>query len=289
MYPIARCTGVALTALFAVLFLDEGMHTIGVIGIVGVATGVVLIGYSRRSSSGGSSSGGGGAALLTKATGGGGVNSATMTETDGVMPVTVANPDRWTLGGPTGMVLSPSAAVAGATAAATDESSPLVPRAGAAVGQQHRVSRCCSSCRRSDAAVTVCLSLLTGLLIATYSVVDKLAISIASPFEYMSAMKATEVVFLAPAVWVWHRDAPAAAWRDRKRHAFVTGVGSVAAYLIILYAMTLTNVSYVVALREMSVVAGAAIGWCVFKEAVTLQKVAGVAVVSCAVALLAFA
>ena len=102
-------------------------------------------------------------------------------------------------------------------------------------------------------------------------------------------MQAATTLFLAPVVWLRHRSEPLAAWRVRKRHAAVTGLGSMGGYLIILFAMQLTNVSYVVALREVSVVIGAVIGWRVFREPVTAQKIAGVLLVCASIVFLRFA
>jgi uncharacterized membrane protein len=56
------------------------------------------------------------------------------------------------------------------------------------------------------------------------------------------------------------------AWRNHKKSSLVVGLGSIGTYLIILYAYQLTQLSFVVALREVSVAIGAIIGVVVLSE-----------------------
>jgi len=53
-------------------------------------------------------------------------------------------------------------------------------------------------------------------------------------------------------------------------------VGSTGAYLMILFAMTVGEVGYIVALREFAVVIGAVLGVVFLKERITLLKVGSV-------------
>ena len=54
------------------------------------------------------------------------------------------------------------------------------------------------------------------------------------------------------------------------------GAGSLATYLLILYAYTQGPVSYIIAARESSVVIGALLGWIFLKERLTAVKTIGI-------------
>lgn len=49
VYPVARGTGVALTAVFAVLLLGERPSPTGLLGIVSICAGIMLLGTSQQS------------------------------------------------------------------------------------------------------------------------------------------------------------------------------------------------------------------------------------------------
>jgi len=68
-----------------------------------------------------------------------------------------------------------------------------------------------------------------------------------------------------------------------------SGLFSIGAYLLILFAMRLTQVSYIAALRESSVIFGAFLGWRVLGEPFGGQRVSAAAVVTLGLILLALA
>ncbi len=130
-------------------------------------------------------------------------------------------------------------------------------------------------------------ALLTGMLIASYSLVNKVGVSLVSVPLYAF------LVFLADALIVrgimWGRGAPPLFRRDAPwgRMAAV-GFLMMAAYLAVLAAMAHAPVSYVVAAREVSVVVAALIGVGLLRERHSLARVAGAVVIFgglCAIAL----
>ncbi len=63
--------------------------------------------------------------------------------------------------------------------------------------------------------------------------------------------------------------------KEYKLYIAIVGPGSVTGYLIILFALQQTNASYIVAMREISVVIGSILGFIFLKERITVLKVVG--------------
>jgi drug/metabolite transporter (DMT)-like permease len=131
-------------------------------------------------------------------------------------------------------------------------------------------------------------ALLTGVFIASYSLVNKVGVTLAPVPLYAF------LVFLADAVLVrlvqpWWGAAPPALRRDAPwGRMIVVGVLMMGAYLAVLVAMSQAPVSYVVATREVSVVLAALFGALVLRERHSAARVAGAVVIFgglCAIAL----
>jgi drug/metabolite transporter (DMT)-like permease len=131
----------------------------------------------------------------------------------------------------------------------------------------------------------VCLAVLVGLSIATYTVLDGLGVRRAgTPFGYGGWLFVAQGM-IVPVVWAWYRLAAAdGSVADRLRtprvsrglivRAAVAGVISVLAYGLVLWAQTRGALAIVAGLRETSVVFGAAIGATVFGERLGSRRVA---------------
>src|ERR1051325_2795499 len=130
-------------------------------------------------------------------------------------------------------------------------------------------------------------ALLTGVFIASYSLVNKVGVTLAPVPLYAF------LVFLADAVLVrllqaWWGAPPAlrrdAAWG----RMIVVGMLMMGAYLAVLVAMSQAPVSYVVATREVSVVLAALFGALILRARHSAARVAGAVVIFgglCAIAL----
>ncbi len=110
-------------------------------------------------------------------------------------------------------------------------------------------------------------SLLVGLLIASYSVVDKRGVQGTSPAAYLALVWLCTVLWLVP-LRLTRQPLPAIVlpvltdWR----RCLAVGAASTLGYGLVLWAFTLAPASYVGALRESSVVFAALIGWLRFGE-----------------------
>jgi drug/metabolite transporter (DMT)-like permease len=124
------------------------------------------------------------------------------------------------------------------------------------------------SVRRSSATARALLwALATAGTIAAYSMIDKVGVARTHPLAYVIVLLGVNAVMMAPYV-LWKRDGRElrALWRQTWPSAVAGGLLSLVAYLLVLMAMRLTQVSYVAALRETSVVFAAALGARVLSE-----------------------
>ncbi|MEU4872902.1 EamA family transporter [Streptomyces sp. NPDC021608] len=120
--------------------------------------------------------------------------------------------------------------------------------------------------RRPDWAA-VGAALATGLTIASYTVVDGLGVRASgSPLGYIAWLMALQgVVIPAYAVHRW-RGRTAAVLRPHAALGLLGSALSVLAYALVLWAQTRAELAPIAALRESSIIVGAAIGALFFKE-----------------------
>jgi drug/metabolite transporter (DMT)-like permease len=105
--------------------------------------------------------------------------------------------------------------------------------------------------RRTGQAAAVGFALLTGLTIASYSVVDAGAVRDVSPVGYLGAVLGLQGCLLTLLV----RGEPRRLWQGL-RSGVLIAIGSVAAYLLVLFAFRLAPAGRVTTLRESSVLVG---------------------------------
>jgi uncharacterized membrane protein len=110
---------------------------------------------------------------------------------------------------------------------------------------------------RSSASIW---ALMTGCTIAAYSLVDKVGVKSVHPAVYIYFIFSIPLLFLTPYVLIKERKVLIAEWKINKKSIMVVGFLVVFTYLLILLAMQTSNVSYVVAAREVSIVFSALFG-----------------------------
>lgn len=116
------------------------------------------------------------------------------------------------------------------------------------------------------------LALLVGLTIVGYSVVDKLGVGLIHPVVYIAGLATGASLFLAPWALLRHGDECWDAWANRKGQSVVVGLGVVLTYLLVLFAFQMGSVSYVVAVRELSIVVVVVLSVTVLQEPLTLLR-----------------
>lgn len=119
------------------------------------------------------------------------------------------------------------------------------------------------------------LPFLIGVSIVGYTLVDNEGVKQVSPIVYATGLTFFTLVFLLP-LRLWRDGRLLDAWRNYKKPSLIVGIGSIGTYLVILFVYQLTELSFVVALRETSVAIGAVIGVLVLKERWSLAKIAAI-------------
>jgi drug/metabolite transporter (DMT)-like permease len=143
---------------------------------------------------------------------------------------------------------------------------------------------------RSLRAPATAYALFAALVAACYTVWDKRAVQVLSPLSYFAAY-----TVLVAAVYgaVLRAQAPAGAlggaWRAHRGPIVQIAVLNSGSYLLALAALQTGKASYVIALRQLSIAAGALLGWRLLGEVLAPPRRVGVAMVVAGCALLALA
>jgi drug/metabolite transporter (DMT)-like permease len=131
-------------------------------------------------------------------------------------------------------------------------------------------------------------ALLTGALIAGYSLVNKVGVTLVPVPLYAFLVFLGDAVLLRLVHRRWGATPPALRREAPWGRMIAVGVLMMGAYLAVLVAMSQAPVSYVVAAREVSVVVAALVGALVLHERHSIARVAGAVVIFgglCAIAL----
>ena len=132
---------------------------------------------------------------------------------------------------------------------------------------------------KTESSKGLIYAILVGFTMVCYSIIDKMAVAYVDPVVYILVLFLLSMLFLTPYMLITKRKELAEAWRRSKRYSMIIGIGSAAGYLIILFVFRLAQVSYVVAVREVSVAMGAVMGIVYLGEARTKRKVIGIVLI----------
>ncbi len=128
----------------------------------------------------------------------------------------------------------------------------------------------------------------TGLTIAVYSLVDKIGVDHVFPPVFIYCMFIVCWLILTPYVFIRERGNIRPEWTANKYTILLVGFLVLFTYMSVLFAMRLSKVSYVVAVREVSIVFSALYGVFLFGEKYLSQKVAGSVLIACGVVCIGF-
>jgi uncharacterized membrane protein len=126
-------------------------------------------------------------------------------------------------------------------------------------------------------------ALFTGLAIACYSLVDKVGVGLVYPPVYIYLMLLITWLVITPWVLIRERHWLKSEWQCRKGSIVAVGFLSGFTYLLILFALTMSKVSYVAAVREVSIVLSAYFGIVWLKEKQGRQKLIGAVLITAGV------
>ena len=130
--------------------------------------------------------------------------------------------------------------------------------------------------------------LLTGVFIASYTVVDGYAVKFLamSPILLMYFSNFVRLALLAPIV-LSDRPAAAALWRAQWKYALLVACIGPVGYVMVLFAMQVAPLSYVAPAREVSMLFAALIGGRLLGEGDRLPRLAGAGFIAAGVMALA--
>jgi len=132
-------------------------------------------------------------------------------------------------------------------------------------------------------------ALTSGVFISIYSITDKLAVLATNPLVYNWWVFLGNAILWAP--FVWCRSSSRANFEELRNSwwsVIAVGILSVGSYALALVALALTNASYVVAGRGLSVIFGAAIGSLMLKERFGVSRIIGASLMVLGLTLIAF-
>jgi len=129
-------------------------------------------------------------------------------------------------------------------------------------------------------------ALCTGGAIAGYSLVDKVGVTLVYPPVYIYLMFVITLLLLSPFVFARNRMYLKKEWEINKLNIIIVGFLDLFTYLLVLFALRISKVSYVAAAREVSIVFSAFLGIMLLQEKNASQKFAGAVLISLGVALI---
>ena len=144
------------------------------------------------------------------------------------------------------------------------------------------------SLRRRGAGTAVGYALLTGVIIALYTLWDKTAVAVAliPPLIYDYLTITGQALVITPAAMRQRADV-ARIWSTQRREVIVVGVISRLSYLLMLTALAISPVSYVAPAREIGILFGTILGTRVLAEGDTRRRAMGASAMVLGIVLLA--
>lgn len=119
------------------------------------------------------------------------------------------------------------------------------------------------------------LALLTGAVIAGYSSVDKVGVSYVNPIVYLYLVFLVATLLLMPYILTVRSEAVRREWLANRWAIMTVAALSATSYLLVLFALTTSRVSYVSSVREMSVVMAALLGTFLLREPFGPTRIVG--------------
>ena len=120
------------------------------------------------------------------------------------------------------------------------------------------------------------LALVCGALIMSYTIMDKLLVAEVHPIPVMAAAQIISALLFMPYVLTKRKAELRMTLKTKMKPVIFISVIATSSYLIILYAMQITDISRIVAVREASVVFGALAGYILLKEHFSKARLIGV-------------
>lgn len=136
----------------------------------------------------------------------------------------------------------------------------------------------------------VALALSVAVCISIYSAIDAAAVHHVNPLSFTVAVLGGSVILFAPFIfWRYGHQKIAIEWRSHWRSLIFAGLFTFLSYMLALKSYSLAHVSYVGAIREMSIVFAAFIGWRWLGEDFGVMRLMGSAFIFAGIVVIAIA
>jgi len=119
------------------------------------------------------------------------------------------------------------------------------------------------------------LALLVAIISAGYTIVDRIGVSLIDPFTFIVLLLFVESFLYTPFIFWKKKEFLLPEWRSNKNEIIIAGVARFVSYLLILYVMLQTQLGYIVAVRQISIVLAVLFGGLLLKEASLKTRVVG--------------
>eukprot|EP00026_Physarum_polycephalum_P010911 Phypoly_transcript_11097.p1 GENE.Phypoly_transcript_11097~~Phypoly_transcript_11097.p1 ORF type:complete len:395 (+),score=42.72 Phypoly_transcript_11097:75-1187(+) len=255
VYPIARGTGVALTAVVAYIFLGERAGLMGIFGMTAIVVGILAIGLKFELLQG----------IFKRGNTHVKLKEISQEQEDVELPTVGAF----------------SLEEEEETTEQTDEmnSSGEVPdKENQQIDEPTLEEPLPLDHTHKNNLTSLGCAFIVGICICAYSTIDKVGVSIVDidPITYAFFLALFAALGMSPyMLWKFRPECSDAA-KNLKPYVASVGPLTLLSYTVILFAYRAADVSLVVAEREISVVIGAILGFTFLKEKVTWQKVIGI-------------
>lgn len=119
------------------------------------------------------------------------------------------------------------------------------------------------------------LALLVAVISAGYTIVDRVGVSLTDPFTFIVLLLCVEATLYTPFILRKKRKFIITEWRNNKKQIIIAGVARFLSYFLILHAMLQTQLGYIVAVRQISIVLAVIIGGLFLQETSIKTRVVG--------------
>ena len=110
------------------------------------------------------------------------------------------------------------------------------------------------------------LAILVALIVALYSIFDKIGVRYVDPFVFLYLMLIPRFVMFFPYVMKVKRDKVMLEIKENPLLIVAVGILRLLGYFLVLVAMRMSPVSYIISARQISIVGGVILGTLVLKE-----------------------
>lgn len=136
----------------------------------------------------------------------------------------------------------------------------------------------------------IIFALLAAFMVASYTIWDKLAVTQLQPFLYFYGYTAVASLFYAILLAARYSKIEIhQEWQENKKSILAVALLNTFTYLLVLAALSVSKVTYVGALRQLSLVIGIFLGWKYLQESLTNPKIVSVILLITGSGLIAFA